>query len=102
MIDISADQVFIAPEWRSSTTPWIPDKVVALSWNKRFILAKQQKMPYQLAYYPKTEGAFAYWILDVEVPAVAGPFDEDELRDRVSVMGLEDLLPLRDTDALRD
>jgi hypothetical protein len=97
----STHQIIIAPRSWSDETLVIPTKVVECDFDSRFIIARQQELRRrnlnpQDTYMEPAPGKFHYWILDVHVPKVYGPFTLEEFTVQRNTLGVSDRLILKD------
>jgi len=80
----SAHQIHVSPMRWNDNTPMIPTKVIELGHDQRFIIAKQKHLKRRSPNNPKdtymepNPGVLDYWILDVTIPKVYGPFSSKE------------------------
>jgi hypothetical protein len=76
--------------------PGVPDQVVEIAWNERFILAKQQRLKPR-GDFPGDEvpvpvpGKFNYWIIDTARTNRYGPLSESEFNERATFLGQSSL-----------
>jgi hypothetical protein len=80
----SAQHIQVSPMSFDDNTPMIPIKVVELGHNQKFIIAKQKHINQgsfnnrKGTYKKPNPGVLDYWILDVTIPKVYGPFSSKE------------------------
>lgn len=60
----------------------IGPKVYEVSWNKKYIFAKQHPFEYYTGKGPDTN-ITNYWIIDMDAEKRMGPFNEEEFNDKV-------------------
>ncbi len=113
----SGNMVLVRPEGVVSIgeDPYIPPKIVRLAWGERFILAKQHslkyKHPWDSSRPSRTDSDKGvnspvqeisnYWILDMSIPEVYGPFDESVFEKQRTVLGVPDTLVLKPVSSYR-
>jgi hypothetical protein len=103
----AAHQIQISPmRWRGDT-PIIPEKVVELGHDQRFVVAEQNHLKrrspdnLQDTYMEPDPGVFSYWILDVSVPKAYGSLTEDEFWKKRKELGVSDELTMKDVYSYR-
>ena len=80
----SAQHIQVSPMSFGDNTPIIPTKVIELGYDQKFIIAKQKHLKQKSPSNPKNTykkpdpGVLSYWILDVTIPKVYGPFSSKE------------------------
>ena len=91
----SADVIYIAPNnGYSSKTEIIPEKIVEVAWNNRYVIAKQygmKKESLDKTYEIPDESIVNYWILDTEMKIIYGPFLYEEFLLNVQKFDLTNL-----------
>ena len=91
----SADVIYIAPNnGYSSKTEIIPEKIVEVAWNNRYVIAKQYRMKKESldkTYEIPDESIVNYWILDTEMKIIYGPFSYEEFLLNVQKFDLTNL-----------
>jgi hypothetical protein len=103
----SAHQIMIAPSGWSDETPVIPAKVVECDFDSRFIIARQQELQGRSPNDPKdtymepAPDKYHYWILDVKVPKVYGPFTREQFGAQRKTLGVPESLSLKDVYSFR-
>jgi hypothetical protein len=93
--------VEITPETRSPSTPFIPNYILEVAWDDRFVLAKRLDMADQDLngdVFPRLENAkLDWWILDTSGPVRYGPLDEATFqlkREELKVPASLQLMPV--------
>jgi len=82
----------------------IPEKVVEIAWNDRYVIAKQVGLKEAYpndpnnSYMIPNESEMYFWILDASERTRYGPYSEDEFEEKLIEFNLADLV-LRDVDA---
>lgn len=64
-----------------SSVPAIPPEVTHIAWNEKFVIARQVPLG-------QRDDIANYWILDVDIPELHGPFGKEEfdtMRKRIDV-----------------
>lgn len=89
----SAHQVDIVPQEHNDRTPIIPEKVIEVAWDTRFILAKRQEVKKD---HEPVPDQFDFWILDTKKPVVYGPLKKDDFDKKRKKLGIPDSLVLKD------
>ena len=91
----STDVIYIAPNnGYSSKTEIIPEKIVEVAWNNRYVIAKQygmKKESLDKTYEIPDESIVNYWILDTEMKIIYGPFSYEEFLLNVQKFDLTNL-----------
>ena len=91
----STDVIYIAPNnGYSSKTEIIPEKIVEVAWNNRYVIAKQYRMKKESldkTYEIPDESIVNYWILDTEMKIIYGPFLYEEFLLNVQKFDLTNL-----------
>ena len=91
----STDVIYIAPNnGYSSKTEIIPEKIVEVAWNNRYVIAKQYRMKKESldkTYEIPDESIVNYWILDTEMKIIYGPFSYEEFLLNVQKFDLTNL-----------
>lgn len=80
-------------------TPYIPEKVVAIAFDHRYVLAKRFPVIVDKRDkgYEKTvdESNSCYYILDTATPELYGPFNLEEFNKKKKELKIDDVLKLR-------
>ena len=104
----SAHQIHVSPSSWNSDTPRIPPKVVELGHDDRFIIAKQNHLKRRRpnnpndTYMEPDPGVYSYWILDVSMPKVFGPFSKDDFDKKRGELGVPNDLAMKDVYSYRE
>ena len=89
----SAHQVDVSPQSHDAKTPIIPEKVIEISWDTRFVLAKRQATNKNHEPIPDH---FDFWILDTKTPEVYGPLKKADFDEKRKKLDVPDSLELKD------
>lgn len=86
---------------------YVPSKVTHLWWDENNIVAKQiqlitnengvEQPPKKIA-----EDDVHYWIIDIHDHVVMGPLKEDEWKEKVNQLGIDDKLEFKSVEDLRE
>ena len=103
----SAHQIHVSPSSWNSETQRIPEKVVDLGHDDRFIIAKQNHLKRRSpnnpsdTYMEPDPGVYSYWILDTSIPKAYGPLTEEEFKKTRKDLGVPSKLAMKDVYSFR-
>ena len=105
--ETSTHQVHVSSSSWNSDTPRIPEKVVDLGHDDRFIIAKQNHLKRRNlrpsdTYMEPDPGVYSYWILDTSIPKVYGPLTEEEFKKTRRDLGVPVELEMKDVHSFRE
>ena len=95
----SAQHIQVSPMSFDDNTPMIPTQVIELGHDQKFIIAKQKHVNQRS--FNNRKGAYKtgvldYWILDVTIPKVYGPFSSKEFYQKRTELKVPHGLKMKD------